>query len=234
MHGEVVLDPRFLTTTVDLLALENGGRLLDTSDAFYASPENLILPSRARTTGEGWENARRRGPGNDWATFALAARGEPTLVEVDTSFFIGNAPGSVRVQAADAVRRPVDDGAWWDVVPETPVLVDTRHQLPRRHPPPGDAPAARRLPRRRADPAALLRRDRRGRARTCTPRFFDALPAEHRAFPRRCPSPRPRPARRRGLTSVSVLRTGPASPVHRHRCTGHALARGRARQVDDR
>ena len=27
VHGEVVVDPRFLTTTVDLLAQENGGRL---------------------------------------------------------------------------------------------------------------------------------------------------------------------------------------------------------------
>ncbi len=129
VHGEAVVDPRFLTTTVDLLALENGGRLLDTSDAFYASPGNLILPGRARTTGEGWENARRRGAGNDWATFALAARGEPTLVEVDTSYFIGNAPGSVRVQAADASAGSVDDGSWWDVVPQTPVLVDTRHHF---------------------------------------------------------------------------------------------------------
>lgn len=129
VHGEVVPDPRFLTTTVDLLALENGGRLLDTSDAFYASPENLIRPGRARTTGEGWENARRRGPGNDWATFALGARGEPTLLEVDTSFFIGNAPGEVRVRCADATAGRVDEHSWWDVVPRTPVLVDTRHQL---------------------------------------------------------------------------------------------------------
>ena len=93
VHGEVVVDPRYLTSTVDLLAQENGGRLLDTSDAFYSTPENLILTHRARLMGEGWENARRRGPGNDWAVFRLGARGEPTMVEVDTSYFIGNAPG---------------------------------------------------------------------------------------------------------------------------------------------
>ena len=63
VHGEVVVDPRFLTTTVDLLAQENGGRLLDTSDAFYSTPANLILSNRARIMGEGWENARRRGAG---------------------------------------------------------------------------------------------------------------------------------------------------------------------------
>jgi allantoicase len=130
VHGEVVVDPRFLTTTVDLLAQENGGRLVDTSDAFYSTPANLILASRARIMGEGWENARRRGPGNDWAVFRLAARGEPTMVEVDTSYFIGNAPGEVRVSVADETAGPLDDAdAWWDVVARTPVLVDTRHRF---------------------------------------------------------------------------------------------------------
>ena len=130
VHGEVVLDPRYLPTTVDLLALENGGRLLSTSDAFYSSPQNLIRTSRAQSMGEGWENARRRGPGNDWAVFTLAARGEPTLVEVDTSYFLGNAPGRVRVSVADAERGPVTEAsAWWDVVPQVPVLVDTRHRF---------------------------------------------------------------------------------------------------------
>jgi allantoicase len=130
VHGEVVLDPRYLTTTVDLLALENGGRLLSTSDAFYSSPENLILTHRARLMGEGWENARRRGPGNDWAVFKLAARGEPTMIEVDTSYFLGNAPGEIRVSAADETVSDIfDPQLWWDVVPRTPSLADTRHRF---------------------------------------------------------------------------------------------------------
>jgi allantoicase len=130
VHGEVVVDPRYLTTTIDLLAQENGGRLLDTSDAFFSSPENLILTHRARLMGEGWENARRRGPGNDWAVFRLGTRGQPTLVEVDTSHFLGNAPGEIRVSATDDTLSDLDDTvSWWDVVPRTPVLADTRHRF---------------------------------------------------------------------------------------------------------
>jgi allantoicase len=131
VHGEVVVDPRYLTTTVDLVALENGGRVLDASDAFYSSPQNLISSHRARLMGEGWENARRRGPGNDWVLFRLAARGEPTMVEVDTSYFVGNAPGEVRVSATDETLSSLDDTvSWWDVVPRRPVLPDTRHLFP--------------------------------------------------------------------------------------------------------
>jgi allantoicase len=183
VHGEVVLDPRYLTTTVDLLALENGGRLLETSDAFYSSPENLILTSRARIMGEGWENARRRGPGNDWAVYRLAARGEPTMIEVDTSYFIGNAPGKVRISVADEQAGPVsEEGAWWDVVPQIPVLVDTRHRFL--------------VDTRR--PATHLRLDvypdggmtrlrcfgelAPGERETLYQRFWDRLPEQHRQF----------------------------------------------------
>jgi allantoicase len=189
VHGEVVLDPRYLPTTVDLLALEHGGRLLETSNAFYSSPENLILPTRARMMGEGWENARRRGPGNDWAVFRLAARGEPTLLEVDTSYFLGNAPGQVRVSVADEQQGPLADPAsWWDLLPCSPVLVDTRHQFlvdvrrPATHlrldvfPDGGLA----RLRCHGELPAA--ERDRLHR------RFADALPAQHHQFPATLPA----------------------------------------------
>jgi allantoicase len=77
VHGQVVQDPRFLSGTVDLLAAENGGRLIECSDAFYSSPANIILPGRARNMGEGWENSRRRNGGNDFAIFQLAAPGVP-------------------------------------------------------------------------------------------------------------------------------------------------------------
>jgi len=102
VHGTAVPDPRFLTGTVDLAAMENGGRIVGCSDAFYASASHLILPGRAASTGEGWENARRRSPGHDYVTVALAAAGALRHVEIDTSRFIGNAPGQVRLLAADA------------------------------------------------------------------------------------------------------------------------------------
>jgi allantoicase len=158
VHGTPVPDPRFLTGTVDLAAMENGGRIAGCSDAFYASASNLILPGRAASTGEGWENARRRGPGHDYVVVALAAAGALRHVEIDTSRFIGNAPGQVRLLAADArgpspvpgpgasvpdpgtpipdPRAPVPDiGAsspewsWREVLPLTRVQPDTRHQF---------------------------------------------------------------------------------------------------------
>jgi allantoicase len=52
------------------------------------------------------------------------------MIEVDTSYFIGNAPGAVRVTVADEAVSELDDAdSWWDVLPKTPVLVDTRHRF---------------------------------------------------------------------------------------------------------
>ena len=99
-------DPRFLAGTVDLAALENGGRVVGCSDAFYSSAGNLILPGRATGMAEGWENARRRGAGHDYVTSRWPRPGVLRHVEIDTSCFVGNAPGRVRLLAADAPDRP--------------------------------------------------------------------------------------------------------------------------------
>ena len=52
VHGEVVPDPRFLDGTLDLLAAENGGRLVGCSDAFYASRRTSSFPAGPATWGK--------------------------------------------------------------------------------------------------------------------------------------------------------------------------------------
>jgi allantoicase len=127
VHGEVVPDPAFLTGTVDLAAMENGGRVIGCSDAFYSSPSNLIMPGLAQVMSDGWENARRRGPGNDYVVVRLAAVGRPRYVEVDTSCFVGNAPGWVELSAAGEAGH--DMPAWRALLPRTQVQPDTRHRF---------------------------------------------------------------------------------------------------------
>src|SRR6201989_550278 len=94
VHGAGLLDPKFAEgMTLDMAALANGGRITACSNMFYSSPNNLLLPGTARTMGEGWETSRRRDTGNDWVQVHLAGQGVLTAAELDTSYFIGNAPG---------------------------------------------------------------------------------------------------------------------------------------------
>ncbi len=127
VHGEVVPDPAFMTGTVDLAAMANGGRVIGCSDAFYSSPSNLIMPGLARVMSDGWENARRRGPGNDYVVVQLASAGRPRYVEVDTSYFVGNAPGWIELSAVGGVGD--DDLTWRPLLPRTRVQPDTRHRF---------------------------------------------------------------------------------------------------------
>lgn len=129
VHGTPAPDRRFLVGTIDLAALENGGGLVSCSDAFYGSAGRLILPGRARNMGEGWENARRRDGGHDWALFRLAGPGMVRHVELDTSYFLGNAPGWVRLAGCEAASdEEVATAEWFDLVPRERAQPDTRHR----------------------------------------------------------------------------------------------------------
>lgn len=124
VHGEGLLDPDFAAgMTLDLAALENGGRITACSNMFYGSPNNLLLPGTARTMGDGWETSRRRDSGNDWVQVHLAGRGTINAAELDTSYFVGNAPGVGRLSGRDG------DGEWFEILPPTDLQPDTRHRF---------------------------------------------------------------------------------------------------------
>ncbi|HEU0239277.1 MAG TPA: allantoicase [Micromonosporaceae bacterium] len=131
VHGEVVPDPRLLgVMPVDLAAMEHGGRVIQCSNMFYGSPNNLLLPGLAGTMGEGWETARRRDAGNDWVLIRLGVPGRLRLAELDTSHFKGNAPGHAALRAIDARVGGLDDAnAWFDLLPRTRLQPDTRHRF---------------------------------------------------------------------------------------------------------
>jgi allantoicase len=118
VFGEVVADPRWLPATFDRAALEPGARILDCSNSFYSTPNNLIKPGLARVMGEGWETARRRDDGNDWVSVQLACTGRPVLAEIDTTHIVGNAPGWASLTG---------DGA--TLLPRTRLQPDTRHRF---------------------------------------------------------------------------------------------------------
>jgi allantoicase len=66
VFGEIRPDFTGIDEVIDLVAVENGGRALACSDEHYGSMHNLNLAGRGVNMGDGWETARRRGPGNDW------------------------------------------------------------------------------------------------------------------------------------------------------------------------
>jgi allantoicase len=123
VHGTVLPDPRLLDAgPFDLAALENGGLVTGVSDEFYGRPQQLIAPGPARSMGEGWETARRRDTGHDWVEVRLACEGVVTLAELDTSWFLGNAPGTASLTG-------LGPGGEVQLLPRTRLQPDTRHRF---------------------------------------------------------------------------------------------------------
>jgi len=120
VHGEPVADPRFLGGRLDLAATLHGGRILGCSNRFYSAPANVLAPGRSAVMSDGWENARRRDDGNDWLDVGLAGAGVLHSVVIDTTRFVGNAPGAARL-------TDLDTGA--ELLPRTPLLPDTEHRF---------------------------------------------------------------------------------------------------------
>ena len=115
---------------IDLAAFEVGGRALHCSDEHYGSMHNLNLPGRGINMGDGWETARRRGPGHDWVIIALGQPGVIERAEVDTAHFKGNYPDRVSLEGAmfdsdDAASN--DSPEWRTLLAESKLKMDQQH-----------------------------------------------------------------------------------------------------------
>jgi allantoicase len=137
VHGEVRPDWKSVArdALVDLAAAEWGGVVAACNDAFFGPKDNLILPGRAATMGEGWETRRKRGPGNDWIVVKLGAPGRARKVEIDTNHFKGNFPDRFSLEGTRiSGREPLpedftrDPSIRWE-----PVIAETKLQAHHRH-----------------------------------------------------------------------------------------------------
>jgi allantoicase len=70
---------------------------------------------------DGWETARRRDDGNDWMVVRFGVPGTPRHLVLDTSYFVGNAPGEAQLS---------DDATGVELLPRTRLQPDTEHRFP--------------------------------------------------------------------------------------------------------
>jgi allantoicase len=135
IFGEIQPDPAALCAgESDLLALENGGRALLCSDEHYGSMHNLNVAGRGVNMGDGWETARRRGPGHDWVILALGTTGNIGRVVVDTAHFKGNYPDRAAIQAgyfSGGSLQELESASrnWPVLLPQCKLGADSEHEF---------------------------------------------------------------------------------------------------------
>jgi allantoicase len=135
IHGEVVPDTRNWKPGSDLAAAAHGGVVIACNDSFFGQKDNLILPGRAQTMGEGWETQRKRGAGFDWIVVRLAAQGVISKIEVDTNHFKGNFPESCSLEGLVYPKRDLiacdlrdrKDLQWKELLPRQKLQASHQH-----------------------------------------------------------------------------------------------------------
>ena len=134
VYGEVLPDWERLrkSRVIDLAAIEHGGVAVAASDMFFSPMNNLIMPGRAATMGDGWETRRRRGPGNDWVIIRLGKPGVIEKIELDTNHFKGNYPDTCSIEGCFTPDRSVDSLNWQDVTWQE-MLVKTKLHPDKQH-----------------------------------------------------------------------------------------------------
>jgi allantoicase len=137
IYGEVVPGAEGIAKReLDLAAVENGGRVISTSDQFYSEPLNMLMPGRSNIMSDGWETRRRRGPGHDWAIVKLGMAGTIHRVEVDTAHFKGNYPDSCSIEVCDAEGTSAEvsrlgEANWRQLLAQVPLQANRRHTFRR-------------------------------------------------------------------------------------------------------
>ncbi len=134
IYGEVRPDPseHQVGKSIDLVGVQNGGRALLASDEHYGSMHNLNLPDQGTHMGDGWETARRRGPGNDWVILELGCPGTIERIEIDTAFFKGNYPDRAEIRAAMVrTKKELEPASrkWPVLLPECKLEMNRIHEF---------------------------------------------------------------------------------------------------------
>jgi len=145
VYGQVFMDWSSFdrTKTIDLAALEYGGRAVYADDTHFGVPENLIAPGKGINMGDGWETRRcfdrASNPdywtkAHDFAILALAHPGKIERIVIDTAYFKGNFPDRVSIQAAKCENMTDADiiaGSenWPQLLAQQKLSADSEHEL---------------------------------------------------------------------------------------------------------
>jgi len=106
------------TDATNLTSSSSGSRVLFATDEWFASADNLLLPTspifipdlycEQGKVMDGWESRRRRDAGHDWCVIQLSQRGQLFGLEIDTAHFTGNHAPRISVQSMDLQKSGSD------------------------------------------------------------------------------------------------------------------------------
>ena len=127
---------------IDLASEKIGGKVIYTTDDFFAEKENLIkegrgifIPDKYTNRGkwmDGWESRRKRTSGHDWVILKLGVQGSIKGFDIDTNHFLGNHPPFASVEAIHLTEdvsdwSKADELVWDKILGKSPLDPGSQH-----------------------------------------------------------------------------------------------------------
>jgi len=116
----------YLNGLIDLAQSRLGSTIVYKTDEFFAPAKRIINPwppifkegvfDKHGKWMDGWETRRKRTKGHDYLILKLGKPGMINKVDVDTSYFSGNHPNHISLQACSTNKKIPDKNTKWKTI----------------------------------------------------------------------------------------------------------------------
>ena len=128
----------FLNGLIDLAQSRLGSKIVFKTNEFFAPAKRIINPwppvfkegvfDKHGKWMDGWETKRKRGKGHDYLILKLGRPGQINKIDIDTSYFSGNQPTKVSLQACFSKKKlPNKNSKWITILKKKPTKANSHH-----------------------------------------------------------------------------------------------------------
>jgi len=128
----------FLNGLIDLAQSRLGSKIVYKTDEFFAPAKRIINPwppvfkegvfDKHGKWMDGWETRRKRKKGHDYLILKLGKRGKIHKVDIDTSYFSGNHPTKVSLEACFSKKKlPNKNSNWIKILKKKSTKASSHH-----------------------------------------------------------------------------------------------------------
>jgi len=127
-----------LNGLIDLAQSRLGSKIVYKTDEFFAPAKRILNPwppvfkegvfDKHGKWMDGWETRRKRGKGHDYLILKLGRPGQISKVDIDTSYFSGNHPTKVSLQACFSQKKlPNKKSKWTTILKKKSTKANSHH-----------------------------------------------------------------------------------------------------------
>ncbi len=128
----------YLNGLIDLAQSRLGSKIVYKTDEFFASAKRIINPwppifkegvfDKHGKWMDGWETRRKRTKGHDFLILKLGKPGFINKVDIDTSYFSGNHPKYISLEACSISEKlPNKKTNWKTIIKKSPTKANSHH-----------------------------------------------------------------------------------------------------------